>query len=348
MNPVTTNRDPETLRREWAELRTDRPRIRIRNAAAELGVSEAELLATRVGDGVRPIETDVSALLPRLEELGELMALTRNHLFVHEKIGVYRNVSVGAHAAQVVDENIDLRIFPASWIHGFAVESEARRGLRRSLQLFDAHGVAVHKIFLRDESDLDAYERLVDDLAVDEASWRLALEPPAESEEPRPDVDVDVEALEAGWRGMKDTHDFFHLLRRLDVQRTQALRLVPDELAHPVDNGRLRHVLEGASAEEIDLMVFVRSPGTFQIHHGPVSRIVDHEEWLNVLDPTFNLHVREGGIAGSWVVRKPTETGWVTSLELYDGDDELCALVFGCREEGEPESERWRALVERV
>ena len=343
---TTSARTPESLRAAWLELLDRTPKLRIRSAAAELGVTEAELLATRVGDGVRRLRADVAHLLPRLEALGELMALTRNDLVVHEKTGVYRNVEVDGHAAQVVDHDIDLRIFPGRWRHGFAVETETRRGTRRSLQFFDAHGVAVHKIFLTAASDPEAAEELARELLVDDPSATVEIRPRRTPEPPRPDAEVDVPALEAGWREMRDTHDFFGLLRSHGVARTQALCLVSHDFARPADNGGLRRVLETASEKGIELMIFVRSPGTFQIHHGPVQRIVDTPPWLNVLDPGFDLHVREAGIADTWVVRKPTETGWVTSVELYDADGELAALVFGCREEGEPERRAWTELAQ--
>lgn len=344
MTPTRT--DTHALRAAWDELQAAEPTLRIRNAADRLGVSEAELLATGVGRTVRRISADVPTFLPRIEALGEVLALTRNDVFVHEKDGVYRNVSVGRHAAQVVDPEIDLRIFPAYWRHGFAVAQDGRGGVRRSLQFFDAHGTAVHKIHLREGSDVAAFEALVADLLLDEQSERVEVEPRAEPAVDRPDEEVDGGALEQEWLAMADTHDFFHLLRRHEVGRVQALRLVSDELARPTDGAALRRVLEGASAQAVPLMIFVRSPGTFQIHHGPVTRIVDTQGWLNVLDPRFNLHVREGEIAESWIVRKPTETGWVTSLELYDGAGELLALVFGEREEGEPENPAWRGLLD--
>ena len=40
---------PAGLRDAWDQLRQQRPTLRIREAAAELGVSEAELLATGIG-----------------------------------------------------------------------------------------------------------------------------------------------------------------------------------------------------------------------------------------------------------------------------------------------------------
>lgn len=343
-----TTQSPEALREAWDALQQREPGIRTRRAAAELEVAEAELVATGCGDGVRRIEADVERILPRLEALGPLMALTRNDLFVHEKTGVYGNVYTNPHVSSVIGDEIDLRIFPARWEHGFAVESERRRSRRRSLQFFDSHGAAVHKIFLRESSNLDAYDALVNDLLHADQSAGQKVGPEEPPSETRSDEEVDVGALESAWRTMEDTHEFFGMLREHEVSRTQALRLVSGELARPANSGAVRRLLETASDDGIELMIFVRSPGTIQIHHGPVDRIVDTPPWLNVLDPGFNLHVLEEGIAGTWVVRKPVETGWVTSVEVYDARDTLCALFFGCRKEGEPEDTAWRELAEAL
>lgn len=361
---------PEALREAWSQLREREPKIRTRNAAAELEVSEAELVATGCGEPdraeegastARRVQADVERLLPGLVALGPLMALTRNDLFVHEKTGVYGDVYVNPHVSSVVGDQIDLRIFPARWTHGFAVESEGRRARRRSFQFFDSQGVAVHKIFVTEESDVEAYEALVDELLHPDQSPELEIERAdpgsgagdgsarsrtGEAPDPENGKGVDVAALESDWRAMTDTHDFHGLLREHGVSRTRALRLVSDELARPARNDGVRRILETASREGIEIMVFVQSPGTIQIHHGPVSRIVETPPWLNVLDDDFDLHVLEKGIAATWVVRKPVETGWVTSVEVYDAADALCALFFGYRKEGEREDPAWRDLAE--
>jgi putative hemin transport protein len=102
-------------------------------------------------------------------------------------------------------------------------------------------------------------------------------------------------------------------------------------------------------------MVFVGSPGCIQIHTGPVVRVEPMEmpargdaapmRWLNVLDPGFNLHLREDRIASVWIVEKPTSDGHVTSVEAFDSEGELMAMFFGARKPGMPEREDWRKLV---
>jgi putative hemin transport protein len=50
----------------------------------------------------------------------------------------------------------------------------------------------------------------------------------------------------------------------------------------------------------------------------------------------------------SWVVRKPTSNGDVTSLELYDQDDDRAVQFIGARQPGIPERDDWRDLIGRV
>jgi putative hemin transport protein len=133
---------PQEIRR----ARTQNPKMRERDLAGALGVSEAELVAAHCGEGVRRLDPRVSDVLRGLEAVGEVMALTRNESAVHEKIGVYGNVALGEGAGVVLGREIDLRVFPRNWAHGFAVEKPGEDGVRRSLQFFDAAGDAVHMV----------------------------------------------------------------------------------------------------------------------------------------------------------------------------------------------------------
>jgi putative hemin transport protein len=70
--------------------------------------------------------------------------------------------------------------------------------------------------------------------------------------------------------------------------------------------------------------------------------------WLNVMDPTFHLHLRMDHIAECWVVRKPTVDGHVTSLEAYDAKGEMIIQFFGPRKEGIAERPEWREILESL
>lgn len=320
-------------------------KIRARDAARQLGISEAELVAQGIGPDVIRLRTEGAGIIRDLPSLGPVMALTRNEHCVHEKIGPYRNVSIGPAVGLVLGKKIDLRLFPAQWRHSFAVIEETPQGLRRSLQFFDTTGAAIHKIYQKPETDEVAFYALIERWRAPSQIPLLAIEPAAPVKADRPDSEIDIEELRADWNALKDTHEFFGLLKRLDIGRLQSFRLAGPDLARPVAASSLARVLEGARDGGISIMVFAGNPGCIQIHTGVVETLKRTGPWFNVLDSDFNLHLREDAIASAWVVRKPTADGDVTSLELFDADGLCFAQLFGARKPGKPEQEAWRALL---
>ena len=340
------------LRDRFAAFRAENPSTRIRTAARELGVSEAALVATGVDGDATPLAAPDGGwrqLIPELEALGEVMALTRNDACVHEKHGVYDRVDVDLpHGmALVLDEPIDLRLFCARWRYGFAVSTPwdgGPDGVRRSLQFFDGSGDAVHKVFLTRKSDAAAYAAFVD--AHQAEAVAVEPEPRPAPEVPNPDADAD--AFLADWAALQDTHDFFPMLREHGVSRVQALELAEGRFAERAEPVAVRRALEAAAETGTPVMVFVGNRGALQIHSGPVTKLVERGPWFNVLDPGFNLHLDETRIAQAWVVVKPTEDGDVTAIEAYDPDGVQIVQLFGKRKPGIPELEAWREIVRGV
>jgi putative hemin transport protein len=138
------------------------------------------------------------------------------------------------------------------------------------------------------------------------------------------------------------------MLGKFKVGRMQALRLAGEEFARELPPRALRSALEAAGADGTPIMIFVGSKGCIQIHSGPIKRLVETHGWFNVLDPAFNLHLREAGVARLFSVRKPTEDGIVTSIEAFDSSNRNILLMFGARKPGKLELEEWRALVARI
>ncbi|MCX7304693.1 MAG: hemin-degrading factor [Hyphomicrobiales bacterium] len=327
--------------------RAENPKMRERDLAAQLGVSEAELVAAHIGEGVQRIEPRVSAVLLGLEAVGEVMALTRNESAVHEKIGVYEKVEPGEHASIVLGEHIDLRIFPKIWAHGFAVEKRDGDDIKRSLQFFDDAGDAVHKVHLRPSSNLDAYQRLVAGLVSADQSPSVSLKGKAK-DVVAVEAAGSVEDLRDRWSRMTDVHQFFGMLNKLKLSRIQAVRMVGDDYAWRLSEESLAAMFQLAATGGTPIMCFVGNRGCIQIHSGPVTNIKTMGPWLNVMDETFHLHLRTDHVAELWAVRKPTKDGHVTSIEAYGADNELIIQFFGRRHEGETELEDWRFLAENL
>lgn len=340
---VQHSKSPAEIRR----LRADQPDMRERDFARIHAISEGELVAAHIGDGVSRLNIDVAEMLDALPKLGEVMALTRNESAVHEKIGPYENIKNGSHASIVLGEQIDLRIFPSKWKHAFCVQKVMADGdLRRSLQFFDASGDAVHKVHLRPNSDIDAYHYFVKRfIALDQTAGIQVTPGAPKASRPQPGPDM-PETLRQEWSQMTDTHQFVGILKRLKLSRHQAMHMIDRDYAWRLDLNGVRQMFDGAAATELPIMVFVGNDACIQIHSGPIFETKIMGPWLNVMDPTFHLHLRQDHIAELWAVRKPTKDGHVTSIEAYGADGELIIQFFGKRHEGHDERPQWRALVE--
>ncbi len=332
-----------SLKDRYLSFKEANPQIRIRDAAQHLGVSEAELLATSVGDNVVRLSGDFRALLKEIPSLGYVMALTRNESCVHERKGVYEKVSFNDHVGLVLGEDIDLRLFMSHWKYGFAVG-----GAMPSLQFFDQHGDATHKIFLQEKSNKEAYQAIVSNFTASEQSALIEIQARTPLPEAKPNEAIDVEGFQKAWLALEDTHQFFPLLQKFGVARQQALTLAPQGYAQGLSVEQFKTMLQQVAARNIEIMIFVHSKGCIQIHTGLVRNIVPMGVWLNVLDPEFNLHLREDHIAQAWLVKKPTTDGIVTSIELFDHQQQPIALFFGKRKPAQPELTTWRTLLQEL
>lgn len=330
------------LKEKWEALKAENPHMRIRNAAAELGVSEAELLLTNVGEEVTVLKPEFANILTEVEKLGKVMALTRNDECVHERKGTYLNGDFSSpHAQLFVGEDIDLRIFQNHWKFAFAVVE----GDKKSLQFFGKDGLALHKIYLTKDSNVEAFEPIVAQFKAENQNEVFEFEAVAPKAPEKEDSEIDAEGFKKAWTELKDTHDFFMMTRKFGVSRTQALRLAPEGYAKKIDSSKVVNVLEDASEKRLPIMVFVGNRGIIQIHTGEVKKTMWHQQWFNVMDPDFNLHLDVTKIAEAWIVKKPTEDGEVTAIEVFNNEGEFIVQFFGKRKPGIPELQEWKDLV---
>lgn len=326
--------------------RAEQPGLRDRDLAASLGVSEAELVAAHLGGhGAVRIAAHPDRIMPAIEALGPVMALTRNESCVIEKTGVYRDYVSGGHASLIAAGDIDLRFFPAHWVHAFALERESARGPQKSIQVFDAAGDAVHKIFLRPESNAGAWAPLVESLRVEDQGPAAAMAARAAVEAAAGNPDRAGELREA-WGRMTDTHQFLTLVSRLKMNRLGAYRMAGEPLARRLAPGAVRACLEAAAADGTPIMIFVGNRGCIEIHGGPIHRVEPMGPWLNILDPGLDLHLRADHVAEVWAVDKPTRRGAALSVECFDAEGGLIAQIFGVNKDGPEALAAWRAIVD--
>lgn len=336
----STSLAPEQIR----AFRAEHPNMRERDLADKLSISEAQLIAAYCGEGAIRVDAHPDKIMVAAQTLGEVMALTRNASCVNEKVGVYDNYHPGPHASMILTEDIDLRIFPSHWQHAFMVEKETDAGIRRSLQVFDAAGDAVHKIFLRDGSDLAAWDSAKSEIRLEDRSQSLSVGARKPDETPKSDASK-LDILRKEWGRLTDTHQFLRLTSKLKMNRLGAYRIAGEPFVHALAPAAIDQMLHQVADSELEIMVFTGNRGCIQIHSGPIETLKAMGPWQNVLDPRFNLHLRLDHIAEVWAVEKPTQRGPAVSVEAFNADGGLIFQVFGVGKEGRDCRPAWGRLV---
>lgn len=318
----------------------------ITNPADTKTVAEAALLAARLGHGVTAIRAHPDEVVPHLARMGELVAVTRNASCRLERLGQYRNYNSGKHAQIVLDPAIDLRIFGQHWVHGFAIEEPAPKGgVQRSVQIFDAAGDAVHQVRLRPDSDIAAFDRMRDALALPDQAAAPQFRPRTPPAPPR-EAPEHLEELRRRWAAMADTHQFHGILRKCGMNRLGAYRLAGAPWAQRKAQGSVQSALHLASASEIPVMIFSGNMGCIQINSGVPAEIEDDGSWLRILDPGARMDLHLDRIAEVWQINKPTATGPAVSVEAFDAAGELILQIFAWRRDRPADA--WNALVEAL
>ncbi|SIO56025.1 putative hemin transport protein [Rhodovulum sp. ES.010] len=331
---------PERIR----AVRQEKSTMRSRDLADSLGIAEADVLAAQTGRGVTRIAAHPDALMRAMPGFGTAMALTRNESAVIEKTGDYGDYTPGAHAAMVLGPAIDLRIFPKHWVHAFAVEEEKGGRLRRSIQVFDAAGDAVHKVFPQADGIAAKWDDLVAGLRLGDQSQTLALAPRAPAE-PAKSGPAKADRLRSEWDRLSDTHQFLQMVRKLRMNRLGAYRIAGAPYVRALDPGCMGGLLEALAADALPFMLFVGNRGCIEIHGGPIRTVKPTGPWLNILDPDFNLHLRGDHVAEVWAVAKPTKRGPAISVEAFDATGGLILQAFGQRVGEVDHTPAWNALV---
>lgn len=359
---------PATLAERWSTLRTEQPKLQIRDAARALGVSEAQLLATNIGNGVTRLQADGNQpreIMRAALDLGVVQAITRNENGVIETTGTASKFKQAGDKSEQADAKqdpeqearqrniaggylggaIDLRFHFENWKYAFAVVQPGRDGKpTRSLQFFDANGTAVHKIYLRNEPGVAVYDKLVAAFRMPQQSAELNVLAVAPKAAEKPDAEIDVKEFQLAWKDMTDVHQFAQIMREFHLSREQALRLAPAGVVERATPEALRTLLENAAKDKVAIMVFLGNEGLTQIYSGKIEKTMAAGGFFNVLDPDFNLHIRDTALRSGWVVKR----GGVTSVEFFDKDGTQVVSFFGVRERGKPQPQAWVDLADSL
>jgi putative hemin transport protein len=293
------------------------------------------------------LQGEFAPLLNRLAELGNLTEVTRNSSALLEKDNVSGALYVQNEIEFAPAEAMHLRIFYPQWEHGYALEEhdEDTNARRHSLQFFDRYGSMMHKIVLRENSNIAAFRQLVGDHAAADQVSPLQLLHPQDEQDDIAAKQIDVDALRAEWAHTHNHQDFVQRQEAFDRQRLRKLRLAGKAFAYQVANDSARIILQRMSEFGTAIMAQVGNAGIVQAYYGKIKNVRIKDSRLKIMNSGFRMLLREDHIDSVWVAKKPTTDGIITSLELFNRQGVHIASFLSKKDNGQPEPREWRDSI---
>ena len=285
----------QDLKKLWTEFKSnpENKKVRIRNAAEKLNVSEAELLSTQLGDGDTSFLSveNIKDFFQQLFSLDQVMFLIRNENVVHEKIVGLEELTFSDNQIFEIKYNAPLLTFDEKSLAYLFFEKKIHAGKTlRSFQFFNQKGLSIIKIYLKGKS-VDKFDLICEKYQID-YNYELQKDIPSTNKECDFISDVDMFFL----RNDKPSN-----VNRITV-----------------DKSLLRDVLDKASHAKIPIQVHALGLNTIQYHRGVVKNLVDYGPWINIIDKNFNIHVLEHAISKTAVAEYLINNKKYYSIEFFD------------------------------
>jgi putative hemin transport protein len=349
-NPTSIEPTPASLLDRWKQAVEDVPQRRLDDIAADIKVTEAELMAARVGSGVVRLRPSWKALLNVLTRLGPVRAWTGNQSAILETHGCYPKLQHFESCSLFVGSGIDLRLSLAFWDSAFAVVQQHPQvgETSRSLHFYGKDGRAAHKIFLTTDSSVDGFEEILEQFVHPVQDRTQTVDPRFGISKTVSPKYISQEAFLARWAEMRDTREFFPLLHEYKISRQDAFVLAEKKFTQQISPDLLYELLKSFVGRKIPLMILVGHSACVQIYRGLIRHITDLYNEITARAGKVHGCFRKKAIAAAWLVDKPTNEGPIRSLELFDWHGQPVVSIAGLSGGGFLAPAQWEKLLSRL
>ncbi len=287
------NDNLKNLKSKWENLLKSDKKIRIRDAAKKIGVSESELLVTKINDEVEYLLIDNfnNFFISLFENVNSLMFLIRNDFSVHEKTVNSDDLKIFKHGFTNSSENNFplINIDFSDFAHCF-YESKIHAGRKLcSLQIFDCFGDSVIKIYNRDDEDMNFEKSCKNYITL----YKNQVENISKSK-------------------IHQNLDYINSVNRYFMDSKLSLK------EQKISNDFLRKVFDLVSKNNFPIQIHVIGNNCIQYHRDIIKNIKIFGPWFNVMDKKFNLHLMDENIETTKLIEFSKDDKKYYSLEFFD------------------------------
>lgn len=304
---------PKTIRENIEKLSEVTPNLTPERAARDLKISEAECWAAYCSEGrVMRLQDDWSGQLAYLWRLGQVVAVNRSPLAIHEVFSAPPSLRVFREQALSPFGTVQYRIDTRHWASAFLCDEDPWR----CLVFCDRFGRAAWKLFPTGQTCQPVWEEWKSRFASARQSPTLDVRKVEEAAEAEENVSPDV--LLAAWKHVQDPYDLQALFEKLGQTELAALRLAGEPYGRRLSKDAVRRLLMDVAQAGLSIQVNAEAYGVQQSYNGVIREPEEFGTWLNVLHAEFNLHLDLKAVDTVWAVHLSPEPEAHTEVAVFD------------------------------
>lgn len=285
-------------------------------------------------------------LTPEFEQLFKVLgsispikAELQSNSIRHAVTGEYGETRQRSHVLMHFYPFIDTRLFTAKWRYLFA----SQQNNLWVFNIFDRYGRAVYMVSSTSEEQNETLNELIEKLT---ESDNTAIEDiPAEKPFIGFNGEMDIEALRNDWRAMTDVHQASKILKYHANDHHKVFDALGEEFAFPISKQALQNFLADATQQALTIMMFARNESAVQCYAGTLPEGNYQENQWSFNNETWQFALQANQLKTIWLVLKPTDAGWIHSINCFDKNKREILIITDKRTRGESESEGWKNLV---
>lgn len=148
------------------------------------------------------------------------------------------------------------------------------------------------------------------------------IQPVSARQLPRPNDDIDVAALRAGWDQLGESRSMHALLQDFDISFAQCCRLAGDGRVRRLSPAMAHARLLAAEEQRLDTLVRVHNPAATAAHIGPICATRSIGSMLHLYACCgFGASISLPQLSTGWELSRPGAGAPARSLEFVDDQD---------------------------
>ncbi len=290
------------------------------------------------------LEPEFVVIFERLAKIGKVSATLFAGALVHNVSGQFANMRNRSNTLMHFHPNIDTRLFTAKWRYVYATTYATEQNKIICLDFFSRYGDLIYRVCSTNLEQYSQFKEIISDFAVEDQTNLIPIINDNFKKIPyiKPINEV---VLKKNWAAMTNVHQASKIFKSYGNDQITVYKLLGKDYARKINTGNLVKFINYIVENKLNLMMFARNYAAVQCYVGKLEHLQQTKNKIVVKMTDFDFTLWLQQLGDTWLITKPTDSGIVNSLSIFDKANNEILILTAKRTRHEAEDSNWIAAV---